>query len=149
MPYKVPHGRLNPKKESTFGKKPYKGKEKNRKGSLKSSYSSSRIKPKYSSKNKKLITLSDKKYLEWLQATEYSCMICGKHNGIEWHHVKEYSTDVKNHKRLIPLCGVEHHRLGTVLSAHGTPKKFRDTFSMEFQNQFADEIYSDYTAQML
>jgi len=58
--------------------------------------------------------------------------------------LKLNSSDKKNHKRLIPLCGVEHHRLGQTLSAHGTPKKWRETFSMEMQNEFADKIYKEY-----
>jgi len=102
-----------------------------------------RIKPKYNGKNKKKITDEDKDYLEWLQHQNYKCFVCGKQNGIEWHHVKLHSTDKKNHKRLIPLCGNEHHRLGE-LSPHGNPKKWRETFSMELQNEFADEIYQEY-----
>lgn len=111
-------------------KKPYNGKNRNRKGNTN-------------------IAANDKKYLEYLKNTSYACFVCGKHNGIEWHHVKRDSTDKKNHKRLIPLCGVEHHRLGNVLSAHGTPKKFRATFSMEFQNSYADEIYEEYIKTMI
>jgi len=114
-------------------KKPYCGKNKNRKGSKKVSS----------------LSMNDKKYLSWLQTTSYACFACGGDNGIEWHHVKRDSTDKKNHTRLIPLCGVECHRLGTVLSAHGTPKKFRETFSMEFQNEYADRIYSEYKETML
>jgi len=146
MAYKVPQGRIKPKKEAMFGKKPFKGKEKNRKGRLKKSI---RLKPKYNSKNKKLFDVEDAKYIEWLQCSSYSCFVCGGHNGIEWHHVKKFSTDKKDHTRLIPLCGVEHHRLGAVLSAHGTPKKWRETFSMEVQLEYAANIYEDYLAEML
>lgn len=117
--------RLKPKKVSTFGKKPFKGKSKNRKG-------------------RKKVTDEDKKYLSYLQTTDYPCMVCGKHYGIEWHHVKRDSTDKKDNTRLIPLCGVEHHRLGLTLSAHGTPKKFRDTFSIKFQLQYAKEIHDEF-----
>jgi len=105
-----------------------------------------RIKPKYNGKNKKKITTEDKKYLEWLQAQSYKCFVCGKINPndpVEWHHVKLHSTDKKNHKRLIPLCGSEHHRNGE-LSPHGSPKRWRETFGMEIQNDFADEIYREY-----
>ena len=105
-----------------------------------------RIKPKYNGKNKKKTTDEDKEYLEWLQHQNYKCFVCGKQNGIEFHHIKEYSTDKKNHKRLIPLCGVEHHRLGE-LSPHGNPKRWRETFSIELQNNFADEIYQYYKTQ--
>jgi len=102
-----------------------------------------RLRPKPSMKNKKKITQDDKDYLEWLQNQNYVCFVCGKQNGIEWHHVKEYSTDKKNHKRLIPLCGIDHHRLGD-LSPHGNPKRWRETFDMVLQNDFADEIYDEY-----
>jgi len=88
-------------------------------------------------------TAKDKLYLQWLQERDTTCFVCGKQNGIEWHHVKRDSTDKKNHKRLIPLCGVEHHRLGD-LSPHGNPKKWRETFSMDFQNEYADEIYEEF-----
>ena len=107
-----------------------------------------RLRPKPSTKNKKSITDEDKKYLEWLQEQAYPCFVCGGYNGIEWHHVKEFSSDKKNHKRLIPLCGVEHHRLGQVLSPHGTPKKWREIYSMEVQNECADSIYNDYLNEM-
>jgi len=87
--------------------------------------------------------IADMQYLQWLQERDTKCFVCGKQNGIEWHHVKEYSTDKKNHKRLIPLCGVEHHRLGD-LSPHGNPKRWRETFTMQQQNEFADEFYKEY-----
>lgn len=103
-----------------------------------------RLRPKPSSKNKSRISNEDKKYLEWLQHQVYECFVCGEFNGIEWHHVKENSSDRKNHKRLIPLCGEKCHRNGSELSAHGTPKKFREKFSMRVQNGYADEIYKDY-----
>jgi len=104
----------------------------------------SRLRPKPSQKNKKKITNEDKDYLEWLQNQDFVCFACGKQNGIEWHHVKECSTDKKNHQRLIPLCGEECHRNGQELSAHGTPKKFREVYPVKAQNAFADRIYSFY-----
>ena len=145
--YKINDGRLKPKKESTFGKvkKPFKGKDKNRKGSTKVTVA--RIKPKVSSKNVSLLTQEDKLYLEWLQEQDTVCFVCGQQSGIEWHHVKLYSNDKKNHKRLIPLCGVEHHRLGQELSPHGTPKKWRETYSMDEQNAYADKFYQKYKDQ--
>jgi len=87
--------------------------------------------------------IDDMEYLQWLQDQPYKCFACGKQNGIEWHHVKLNSVDKKNHKRLIPLCGVEHHRLGE-LSPHGNPRKWREKFSMKIQNDFADKIYQEY-----
>lgn len=104
-----------------------------------------RLRPKKSFKNKSKITDADKQYLEWLQLQDYSCFACGEQNGIEWHHVKEFSTDKKNHKRLIPLCGEKCHRNGLDLSAHGTPKKFREAFCIEDQNIQADLIYATFS----
>ena len=101
-----------------------------------------RIKPKYSSKNKSSITAHEKEYLEYLQHIDEECLVCGC-NGIEWHHVKRDSTDKKNHTRLIPLCPM-HHRLSNELSAHGTPKKFREIYSMEIQNEVAETYYNEY-----
>jgi len=106
-----------------------------------------RLKPKPSSKNKKTITTEDKDYLEWLQNSVFPCMVCGNidHNDpIEWHHIKNNSTDKKNHKRLVPLCGKKCHRLGTELSAHSTPKLFRETYPIELQEKYADGIYRRY-----
>lgn len=138
---KINDGRIKPKREATFGKKPYAGKDRNRKGSK---LKTNRLKPVYSAKNKSLISDEDREYLEWLQSSAYPCLVCGGFNGIEWHHVKEFSFNKKNHERLIPLCGVEHHRLGQILSAHGTPKKWRETYSIQMQNEAADKIYQDY-----
>lgn len=133
-----PTGRIKPKKEKTFGvKKPFSGKNKNRSGNLKSAPMN------FVSKNKRA-SAEDKEYLEWLHNQDYPCFVCGCYNGIEWHHVKLYSSDTKDHSKLIPLCGAEHHRLGQTLSAHGTPKKWRTTYSMELQLEAAGKIYQDY-----
>lgn len=102
-----------------------------------------RIKPKYNGKNKKLITKDDRDYLEWLQNQNYKCFVCGGRNGIEYHHIKEYSTDKKNHKLLIPLCGIEHHRLGE-LSPHGNPKLWREAYSMREQEAIAEKMYREF-----
>jgi len=147
MGAKIVVGRIKPKRESTFGvKKPFKGTCKNRKGNLK--VNSSRLKPKYNAKNKKKFTFADARYMGYLQSLNEVCFCCGEQNGIEWHHVKLYSTDDKDHTRLIPLCGVKCHRLGVVLSAHGTPKKWRETFSMEAQLDYAAKIYENYKKEI-
>jgi len=90
---------------------------------------------------------NDGEYLTWLHYQQYPCFVCGKQNGIEWHHVKRDSTDKKDHKRLIPLCGNEHHRNGK-LSPHGNPSLWRETFSMDLQNGYADSIYQDYLREI-
>lgn len=149
--YEIKSGRIKPKCESTFGKakKPFKGKNRNRKGSKKDSmFNHDRIKPKPSMKNNNEISAEDQSYLEWLtNEAIYPCFVCGCFNGIEWHHVKEFSTDNKNHTRLIPLCGAEHHRFGTELSPHGTPKKWRETYSLKVQLEHAAKIHEYYLAQ--
>ena len=86
-------------------------------------------------------------YLAWLHNQSLTCMSCGKQNGIELHHVKRYSSDPKDDRKVIPLCGVECHRLGTVLSAHGTPVKFREEYPMEYQEAYAQKLYSLYKGQ--
>jgi len=102
-----------------------------------------RLRPKPSSKNKKTITAEDKEYLEWLQHQDFSCLVCGSNTVIEMHHIKEHSTDKKDHKKLIPLC-MMCHRYDTELSAHGTPKKFKEVYPMVEQIKLADKIYAEY-----
>lgn len=96
---------------------------------------------------KSLASSEDKDYLEWLKNQEYCCFVCGKINfndPIEWHHVKLRSSDKKDHTRLIPLCGAEHHRLGKDLSPHGSPKKWRETYTIESQLLYAEKIHKQY-----
>lgn len=117
------------KNVSTFGKKKY------------------RIKKK-SVKN--LVSKEDKEYLEWLHRRDGTvCFVCGKNNafdGIEWHHVKIRSSNKKDHTRLIPLCGSLHHRNGD-LSPHGNAKRWRETFSLEVQLEYAEKIYNEYLGE--
>ena len=89
------------------------------------------------------LSKDEKDYLDWLQNQSYGCFVCGQQNGIEWHHVKKFSSDKKNHFRLIPLCFM-HHRISNELSAHGTPRKFRDLYPLDIQNIFANNIYIAY-----
>lgn len=92
----------------------------------------------YKNKEPKISDI-EREYLNWLHEECYGrCFVCYVQQ-VEWHHVKLKSTDKKNHKRLIPLCK-EHHK-GKIISPHGTPNQWRETFSMEQQNKFADEIY--------
>lgn len=126
MAYSIAHHkRMKDKPVSTFGKKPYKGKSKNRKGNTK-------------------ITNEDLNYLNWLNEKRhiFKCIVCESKN-VEFHHVKRDSTDKKNHKRLIPLCQ-KHHTISAEFSAHGTPVKFRKKYSMVYQYSLADGIYSAY-----
>lgn len=90
------------------------------------------------------ITKEEKAYLEYLNRNRhtYKCFVCGAMSNIEFHHVKLKSTDKKNHKRLIPLCVRHHH--GRELSPHGTPKKWRETYTMKEQNEYAENMYYKY-----
>lgn len=103
-----------------------------------------RLKPKPSMKNKPKISSQEKRYLSWLQTQNgnVKCFVCGTNNGIEFHHIKNKSTDKKNHKKLIPLC-YEHHRTGTP-SPHNTPKLFRDMFPIEEQEVVADKLFEEF-----
>ena len=96
---------------------------------------------------KSLLTKEEQDYLTWLQGRENSvCFVCGKRNfndDLEWHHVKNSSSDKKNHFRLIPLCGHLHHRNGD-LSPHGNAKRWRETFSLVVQLSYAAEIHLEY-----
>jgi len=96
---------------------------------------SNRIKP---------TAIKEPKYLAYLHTQNLVCFSCGKQNKIELHHIKRYSSDLKNDTHTIPLCGEECHRTGTELSAHGTPKKFRELYPMEVQIGYANELYRAY-----
>jgi len=115
--------RLRPKKESTFGnRKPIK---------------------------KKRITTDDElDFCNWLheeaQMQKYKCMVCGS-PVYHYHHVKEYSSDKKRQFVQIPLCN-EHH-MGTSLSPHGSPKLFRQTYTMKYQNAQALKLHLDYLSR--
>ena len=124
------HKRLKEKPEPSFGKKPYKNTNRNRKG------------------NKKL-TEQEQSYLCWLNENRntFSCLVCGI-KPVQFHHVKRDSTDSKNHKRLIPLC-VEHHLESLEFSAHGNPKKWREAYPMDVQYRLADKIYNRYEKEIL
>jgi len=147
---KVPFGMR--KSKGTFGKKPSNGTfGKKPSKPLKSSgfKKTNTILKKRSKTN--IISAEEREFMKWLHSEanydRYPCFVCGKikhDDKIEWHHVKEYSSDKKNHKRLIPLCGVEHHRLGQELSPHGTPKKWRETYSMQEQMDFAERVWNDF-----
>lgn len=139
----------------SFGKKPSKGDfgKKASRGSFGTTQGSSlkSTTPLKRKSAKNTVTKEEQEFMDWLhsdaQYFDYPCFVCGKFNPndtIKWHHVKEFSSDKKNHKRQIPLCDNEHHRLGTELSPHGTPKKWRATYSMKVQNEYADSIWNDF-----
>lgn len=96
--------------------------------------------------NKKTgITKEEKTYLEWFAQQSLSCIVCGTHFMIQGHHVKERSTDRKNHFQLIPLCS-EHHT-GNKISPHGAKKAFFNMFPIEAQRTIAFVIYNKFLEQ--
>ena len=97
---------------------------------------SSRLKPKIK---------RDFKFMKWLiEEHQPRCFACGGFCGIELHHVKRVSSDPKDDHCVIPLCGDSCHRLGNIMSAHGTPVKFRTEYPIEIQKKFADSLYQIY-----
>ena len=102
-----------------------------------------RLRPKPSSKNNTKATKHELEYLQWFKDQIFPCFVCGTFHDIESHHVKEYSSDKKNHTQLLPLCR-RCHTQSIELSAHGTPKKFRSMFHIETQRRFADNIYEEF-----
>lgn len=130
---------LGCKKEKVpFGRRPSKGSFGKRKNSF--------LKPAI---KKKKVSSLEREFLEWLHIQIKPCFVCDGLNVIEWHHVKRDSTCQKDHTRLIPLCGESCHRLGTVLSAHGTPSKFRETYPISEQMEYAKKIYEEFLSSEL
>ncbi|MDH5464557.1 MAG: hypothetical protein OEW60_02950 [Thiovulaceae bacterium] len=93
---------------------------------------------------------SELPFLQWLhdetQLHRYTCLVCDTPVQ-DWHHVKLYSSDKKDHKRLIPLCKVHH--TGGSPSPHVTPVLWRETYSLEYQHKIADAIYAEFKRQTL
>ncbi len=103
-----------------------------------------RLKSKPSKKNKKKITDEDKEFLKWAKLQDLPCFACGEYGSIELHHVRENSCSSRSHAEIIPLCGEKCHRLGVELSAHGTPRKFRQVFPASVQKEAAKLLYNRY-----
>lgn len=99
-------------------------------------------------KEDKSITKVQKNFLNWLKLQSEDCYCCGRQRGIEYHHIKERSQDKKVHTELIPLCGVECHRLGK-FSVHGNSKWFREHFPIQEQREFARGLYERYLGEVM
>ncbi|WP_345985285.1 HNH endonuclease [Sulfurimonas sp. HSL-1656] len=89
----------------------------------------------------------DRDYLNWFAQQPHRCLVCGTPDGIEGHHVKRDSSDQKDDHKMIPLC--QEHHTGPMLSPHGTPRRWREEYSMEFQEQIAAEIYAEYCGEVM
>ena len=109
---------------------------------------SNRLRPKPSQKNKdrnkhglnntikaeriKPTAFKCPEYLTWLhEVKKPHCMVCGTYTGIEIHHVKEHSTDLRNDDVCYGLCKL-HHTMSTELSPHGNAKAFKDKYGRYF-----------------
>ena len=99
---------------------------------------------------KQKIKKDDKEYLNWLNERRgvLKCFICGKTNNIEFHHIKDYSMQKKNHKEVLPLCGISCHRLGK-FSAHGNAKWFKSKYPIEIQRNYAKKLYDRYKLSLI
>lgn len=91
----------------------------------------------------------ESEFLSWLHAQSLTCFSCGKQNKIELHHIKTSSSDQKDDRFVLPLCGEECHRNGAELSPHGTPKKWRSTYPIEVQLRYSTELYLRYKKEMI
>lgn len=137
---KFNHNRMNEKPKSTFGKKPYKGKAKtkNRKGrkalSVGKKIDDLRLKPK---------APKEPAYIRWFhEVYQPPCYVCDTFFGIQFHHIKERSTDERIDSIGMPLC--EEHHLGVEFSAHGTPVKFKERYPMDVQYTSAAKMYKKF-----
>lgn len=97
---------------------------------------------KFNHKKIKPQPVKDSNYLAWLHNQQLSCFACDSRMGIQIHHVKRDSTDMRTDDKTIPLCYECH--LGSKLSAHGTPKQFRELYPMDIQLEAAKLLYTRY-----
>ena len=86
--------------------------------------------------------VKDKKYLAWLRNSDQTCFVCGSYMGLEAHHMKENSTSKRTDEKVLVLC-TEHH-VGTEFSPHGTPRKFREKYPIDYQERVAARKYLEY-----
>jgi hypothetical protein len=101
-------------------------------------------KPKKKKRSKRITTDEELDYLRWFKEQKFRCFVCGSPN-TESHHIKERSSDKKNHYELLPLCWEHHH--GSVLSPHGTPHTWRNNFTMEEQREFSKQLRREYVTK--
>jgi len=99
-----------------------------------------------------MITKDEKKYFEWLKSQYIPCIVCSAlevetKSMIEFHHIKEFSSDRKNHKEVIPLCA-DHHKYNLEISAHSNKKAFFEMFPMESQKKIAEKIHNQFLSEM-
>ncbi len=100
------------------------------------------LKKKVTHKKLKPQAVKDADYMAWLHNEHLECFVCHSRQGIQIHHVKEHSTDMRTDDKAIPLC-YEHH-LGVDMSAHGTPGRFKELYPMKVQLEKAKSLYDRY-----
>jgi len=105
MSYKVPQGRLRPKKEATFGKakKPFKSKGRNRLGSMKKSHDGSIREPLNLNKPVKFLKNKYQKRIRDIQEHFPLCQICEESYNLDIpHHVARGAN--KDDRTMISAC---------------------------------------------
>jgi len=102
----------------------------------------------------KALPIHNKAYMSWLhEVLKPSCFSCGREyyneglDKMELHH-PTFCT-VKNDEKVIALCGVKCHSVGVELSAHSTPKKFRETYTEKQVLTSAVSMYIKYLERSL
>lgn len=101
-----------------------------------------RLRPKPTMKNKNKISDIEREYLDYFALSIKPCFVCETIENVQGHHVKEHSTDRKDHTKLLPLC--EEHHTGTTFSPHGTPRSWREAYSIEFQREVAEMHFDEF-----
>ena len=100
---------------------------------------------KWNKKGYKRITTDDElKYLTWLKKQNINCLVCGCKD-TQIHHIKEKSTDKKNHYKVIILC--KRHHIGKEISPHGNKKEFFKIYPIEYQKAIAKHLLKIYKEQ--
>lgn len=80
-----------------------------------------------------------KDYLAWFHNQGFGCMVCANPQ-IEAHHVKEHSSDNRDDRYILPLCEY-HHRYSELMSPHGSPKIWRETYPIDVQKSIATKLF--------
>lgn len=100
---------------------------------------------KWNNKGYKRITTDDElKYLNWLKRQNIGCLVCNSKD-TEIHHIKERSTDKKNHYEVLILC--KKHHTGREISPHGNKKEFFRQYPIEYQKTIAKHLLEAYKEQ--
>jgi len=141
MGAKVNDGRLRPKREATFGKKPFKSKGRNRKGKTKNSFLGSGVK-KVGLNPDKATRFSPEKLSERVVAISGlgRCQVCDVSYTLDYPHHVVQGLGVKDDRFLINIC-LECHRLihsvgyGAVLKSREECKEIAWSNHIKFEEE--------------